>query len=497
MAVPVDAETRPVYECRVAGAPDLQVGSEFAGHRIDAVAGRGGMGVVYRATDLQLDRPVALKLIAGELAQDEAFRGRFKRESKLAASIRHPNVITVYRAGEEAGLLYITMDYIEGTDFREMLAQRGRLEPQVAATYIAQIAGALDAAHAGGLVHRDVKPANVLIARDAGAGPHVYLTDFGLAKHISSESGVTETGMIVGTLDYIAPEQLHGGPLDARTDVYALGCMVYQAVTGRVPYPRDTGPAKIWAHMNAPPPSVREAAPDVPAPFDDIVRRAMAKDPNDRYLSAGDVGRAVLAAAEGQRSTAADRTVAVGDAAPPTEVARRPSVPTVVAEPASRARRSRAPLFAGAAALALALVAAALLILAGGGDGDGTERATNTGQGASATAAPSAEQEIRRVVEEFSTSSDPVVCDLGTQAFHERTWGGSGANAIEACQTELPRITRSGEVSIQSLTVNGSSATADVIFGDGEEGVYTLIETQEGWRLNEYVRTRDGSNTGR
>jgi hypothetical protein len=493
----LDAQARRRYEWRVAGAADLQIGSEFAGHRIDAVAGRGGMGVVYRATDLLLERTVALKLIAGDMAQDQGFRERFKRESKLAASIRHPNVITIYRTGEEAGLLYITMDFIEGTDFREMLAQRGRLEPRLAATHIAQVAAALDAAHGRGLVHRDVKPANVLIARDGAADPHVYLTDFGLAKQVSSASGVTATGMIVGTLDYIAPEQLLGGPLDARADIYALGCLTYQTITGRVPYPRDTQPAKMWAHMNEPPPSVLDAAPDVPARFDDIVRRAMAKDPNDRYPSAGDLGRAVLAAAAGQGSTPAERTVAVGNAAAgPTEVAQGQSASTVAAEPARAGRRSRVPLIAGVAALALALVVAAVLVLAGGDDGNENEPVSKTGQSGSPSAAAPAEQEIRRVVEEFSTSSDPEVCDLGTQAFHEQVWGGSGTNAIAACRTQLPKIKRSGQVSIRSLELSGNSASAEVTFGDGEEGEYTLIETQDGWRLNGYVVTKAGSNTG-
>ena len=454
------------------------------------------MGVVYRATDLLLERIVALKLIAAELAHDQGFRERFKRESKLAASIRHANVITIYRTGEEAGLLYITMDFIEGTDFGKILAQRGRLEPRLAATHIAQVAAALDAAHARGLVHRDVKPANVLIADDGAADPHVYLTDFGLAKQASSASEVTETGMIVGTLDYMAPEQLQGGSLDARADVYALGCLTYQAITGRVPYPRETQPAKIWAHMNDPPPSVLDAAPDVPAPFDDIVRRAMAKDPNDRYPSAGDLGRAVLAAAEGQGPMAAERSVAVGDAAArPADAAQGRSAAAVAAEPVGAGRRSLGPLIAGVAALALALVVAVVLVLAGGDDGNDPEPVSNTGESESAGATQPAEQEIRRVVEEFSTSSDPAVCELGTQAFHERVWGGDGPGASSACRRELPQLKRSGQVSIQSLKLSGSSASAEVVFGDGEEGEYTLVETQDGWRLNDYMLTKEGSNT--
>src|SRR4051812_17594322 len=214
---------------------DRPEATEIAGYRIDSVAGRGGMGIVYRATDVHLERQVALKVISGELAEDEDFRRRFKRESRLAASLRHPNVVTVFAAGEQAGLLYIAMDYIEGTDLKALLTGRGgALDLPLATEVIKQVASALDAAHAKALVHRDVKPANVLIAIVDG-GHNAYLTDFGLTKDMSSESGMTKTGMFLGTLDYAAPEQIEGRPLDARTDVYALGCMLYELLTGRVP----------------------------------------------------------------------------------------------------------------------------------------------------------------------------------------------------------------------------------------------------------------------
>jgi hypothetical protein len=289
----------------------VEIGSDFAGHRIDAVAGRGGMGVVYVATHLALQRRVALKLIAPELAADEAFRQRFKQESMTAASIDHPNVIPIYHAGEEGGKLYITMRYVEGTDLREMISSQGKIAPATAARIISEVASALDAAHARGLVHRDVKPANVLM----GESGQAYLTDFGLTKHAGSQSGLTKTGMFVGTLDYIAPEQLQGGEVDARVDVYALGCVLYQALTGNVPYPRDSEPAKIWAHMQEPPPSVTSTA-DVPRQFEDVIQRAMAKQPEHRYPSAGDLGRAALAAAESRGVSGGERSVATGDAAP-------------------------------------------------------------------------------------------------------------------------------------------------------------------------------------
>ena len=251
------------------------------------------MGIVYRARDLTLDRVVAFKLIAPEFATEPDFRARFKRESRQAASIRHPNVISIYSAGEEGDLLFITMDYVEGTDLKNFVGIRGRLDPKLAADLVSQVASGLEAAHARGLVHRDVKPANVLIENQR----HAYLTDFGLTKRAAAGSALTRTGLIVGTTDYLAPEQIQGDKLDARGDVYALGCVLYEALTGFVPYPRDTGAATMWAHMSEPPPSVLERAPDVPVEYDVVVSRAMAKDPNQRFTSAEALGRALQSAA--------------------------------------------------------------------------------------------------------------------------------------------------------------------------------------------------------
>ena len=346
---------------------ELSVGDELAGYRVEAIAGRGGMGVVYRATDLTLDRPVALKLITDELAQDDAFRERFKRESRLAASIRHPNVITVFRAGEESGHLFIAMDYIEGTDLKTLIAERGRLAPQEAAQIVWQVGQALDAAHAKTLVHRDVKPANVLIADENGAA-HAYLTDFGLTKDVSSESGMTKTGVVVGTIDYMAPEQVAGTPIDARADIYSLGCVLFEALTGSVPYPRDSAVAKMYAHTHEPPPSLTESALDMPDALDGVVARAMAKQREERYLSAGDLGQAAMASADGRQIELSERSVAVGAAAlregtedQPTKV-RTGGTTSAQAPP----RRFRGRLALGAAALLAALVAAAVLLLAGG-----------------------------------------------------------------------------------------------------------------------------------
>src|SRR3954466_7202419 len=288
---------------------DLTPGTEFAGCRIEALLGTGGMGVIYRATELRLGRPVALKLISADGASDPAIRERFEREARLTAAIDHPNVIPVYGAGEQDGHLYLVMRYVPGTDLHALLRREGRLPPQDAARIVAQVADALDAAHAAGLVHRDVKPANVLIA-----GEHVYLSDFGITRTQDADTRITESGGWIGTVDFRAPEHLRGEPTDARSDVYALGCVLYATLTGNPPFRRPTVPAVIAAHLAAPPPPPSET-PGVPGEFDAVAARALAKDPADRFSSAGDLGRAALAAAAGEPVTEELGSVARGDAA--------------------------------------------------------------------------------------------------------------------------------------------------------------------------------------
>jgi predicted Ser/Thr protein kinase len=270
------------------------------------------MGVVYKATQVGLDRAVALKVITPEFAHDEEFRARFARESKLAASIEHPNVIPVYEAGEHDGTLFLAMRFVDGTDLKSLLTREGRLEPIRAARFVAQIAHALDAAHAAGLVHRDVKPANALLA----AQDHVYLTDFGLTKRAASGSAMTKTGQMVGTVDYVAPEQVEGGSVDARADVYSLACVYYHLLTGQVPFDKPSEMAKLYAHVHEAPPRVSEVVPGTPGAIDDVIWRGMAKEPTKRYLSAGDLGRAAVAAAEHKPIAEPERSVARGEAAP-------------------------------------------------------------------------------------------------------------------------------------------------------------------------------------
>jgi YVTN family beta-propeller protein len=356
---------------------DLRAGDVFAGHRITGVAGRGGMGVVYRAVQLDLDRPVALKLIAPQLAEDPSFRERFVRESRLAAAIDHPNVIPIYYTGEHEGALYIAMRYVEGSDLRTLVRAAGPIEPERAAYIVAQVARALDAAHERGIVHRDVKPANVLL----GAHDHVYLTDFGLTKRMTSQSGQTHAGGWVGTLGFVAPEQIRGERADARADIYALGCVLFHVLAGGPPYQRESDEATLWAHLHDDPPSLRTSVPDAPPALQAVIDRALAKDPDDRWQSAGDLGRAALAAVGREEAPRGERVVARGAAAPvDDETAASPDqAPTILTEPAAPRRGARRRVWAWALAaipvLALAVVAA--VVLSSGG-GTGTSSATST-----------------------------------------------------------------------------------------------------------------------
>ncbi len=271
---------------------ELVPGSVVAGCRVEAVVGRGGMGVVYRATQLSLERMVALKAIAPELADDPTFRERFKRESRIAASIEHPNVIPVYEAGEGEGVLYLIMRYVEGTDLRALIDAEGRLSPERGTRIVAQVAAALAAAHRRDLIHRDVKPANVLIDA-SGERDHAYLTDFGIARNAAATSALTRTGSVIGTLDYLAPERIEDQRGDGRSDVYALGCVLFEALTGTLPYARDNDAAKMFAHLTAPVPSARALTPGVPEELDSLAMRAMAKDPAERFPTAGEMAQAL------------------------------------------------------------------------------------------------------------------------------------------------------------------------------------------------------------
>jgi serine/threonine-protein kinase len=257
---------------------------QIAGYRIEEVAGRGGMGVVYRAQHMHLGRTVALKLLNPELAASEEFRERFVREARAAAELEHPNIVPVYDAGEVEGRLYLAMKFIEGTDLARLLEDERRIGPERVMPLLEQLANALDVAHEHGLIHRDVKPANALLE-----GDRLYLTDFGLTRRVDSTRPLTATGRAVGTAAYLAPEQIRGEPLDRRVDVYALGCVMYQCLAGEPPYLRDTDMLIMWAHVGAEPPSLSAERPDLPATVDRVIKKALAKSRDDRHDSCGEL----------------------------------------------------------------------------------------------------------------------------------------------------------------------------------------------------------------
>ncbi len=274
---------------------DPRVGTEVAGYRIESMLGRGGMSVVYLAEDLRLKRRVALKLLAAGLAEDGSFRDRFLRESELAASIDHPNIIPIYEAGTAEDLLFIAMRYVDGRDLNERLHE-GRSDPAAAIGILVQLASALDAAHARGLVHRDVKPSNVLL--DTGARPdgsdHVYLADFGLTKRVSEGAQIGGDDHLLGTIDYVAPEQIAGEQIDVRADVYSLGCVFYECLVGKPPFRGDSDIAVVFAHLEKESPAPSAARPELPARLDAVIARALAKEPAQRYPSCREFAQAAL-----------------------------------------------------------------------------------------------------------------------------------------------------------------------------------------------------------
>ena len=392
----------------------LEPGSLFAGYRIDGILDRGGMGLVYKATDAELERTVALKIIAPEHTQNPDAVTRFKSEARLAASLEHPNIVPIHRGGDYQGVLYLAMRYVPGTNLRQVI-DRGQLGLDRVQRVVHSVASALDAAHERGLVHRDVKPANILIT---GEGPNeqIYLTDFGLTKKLGSPGSLTRTGAWVGTADYVAPEQIQGGAVDGRTDVYSLGCVLYEMLTGSVAYPKDNDMAKLWAHVQDPPPSPRLKRPELVEAFDDVVSRATAKDPNDRYAKTSDLADAVdRAVTEQSAAFGPDAVHATGAAgvAPSTDehdvfvsAPTRGSAPDAVdTEPpptpppggdgvgscpaASGGRRARTRLVAAVAGVVVVLGVLAAVLLIGDDGGSEDEASPSAVAGPVATKLPS------------------------------------------------------------------------------------------------------------
>jgi serine/threonine protein kinase len=421
------------------------VGSQIAGYRLEEQIGRGGMAVVFRAQDERLQRQVALKILSPALAADEAFRQRFIRESRSAAAVDDPHIIPVFEAGEADGTLFIAMRYVPGGDVGTLVRRLGPLPIARAAAIISAVASALDAAHAAGLVHRDVKPANMLMDSRPGRPDHVYLSDFGLTKGALSSAHLTETGHFLGTLDYCAPEQIQGGQVDARTDEYALACAAFELLAGEPPFPRDKSMAVLYAQLSASPPPLTSKRPGLPPTVDEVLLRALAKAPGDRYASCGQFADA-LRAAFGLQQYDAGHDSSPGPDHPPTEVARtgdpderlfgltadamRQQVPadtvSPMRPPGGPGRRRSGLIILGAVAIVTAGGVIAAMIFAGAsGHGPGRTSALGAARSSSPVVGRSARPASSRSSSP-GTSSPP---GPGTAAVHEivRTFSDPGA----------------------------------------------------------------------
>jgi serine/threonine-protein kinase len=416
--------------------PELPlVGTEFAGYRLRAVLGRGGMSIVYQAENPRLRNVIALKVLAPELATDQVFRTRFREESQIAASLLHPHVIPIHDFGSSDGLLYIAMRYVSGTDLRHLIADRGWLAPYEGVQLLEQAARALDAAHRRGLVHRDVKPGNLLISQDGDeADPdHVYLADFGITKYVGRRSGLTVAGTVLGTVHYVSPEQIQGRTVLGPADQYSLGCVLYECLTGRAPFEKNSNEAIMWAHVHefAAPPSLLRA--DLPPAIDEVFARVLAKEPGERY---GDC-REFIAAARGALDASPTRPrdrrppgIGAFHAAPvpvpvPVPAAAAPPpvpvpVPTVPVPGGGRGRaaRGRAPergrvrnvlSLLGVAVLAAGGTAAGLLISQGGNSAIGIHQAAE-----SSSPPPSTLFSVLDHTEQFTGMLRMSACAQGT-----------------------------------------------------------------------------------
>ena len=414
----------------------LESGGVVGGYRVESLLGRGGMAAVYLAEDGRLKRKVALKVLSLELAADEAFRRRFVDESERLASVDHPNIIPVYEAGQDSGHLFIAMRYVDSTDLKELIASEGHLSPERAISIVTQVAGALDAAAAKGLVHRDVKPANVLVAVGSGGdgSDHAYLSDFGLTKRTQETAGLTKTGFFMGTIDYVAPEQISGTGVDGRTDQYALACVLFHCLTGRTPYPRDDDAAVLYSHLSEPPPSVTEAVPSLPRAIDAVLAGGMAKEKDDRYASCLEFARAARSALldpSGETSVEPSATASPGtpSAPSPTVIA----APAPVEEPPPRRRGRRNAVVVGAVILALGLVAGGLALLGGG-------------------------ESRRTTLVALDANDGSTISTLRDEAFSEHLWGILSIEEGDLWQaTEdslVRRDDRSGEI-LDTLPIQG------------------------------------------
>jgi tRNA A-37 threonylcarbamoyl transferase component Bud32/streptogramin lyase len=425
---------------------DPRIGSELLGYRIEVLLGRGGMGVVYLAYDARLKRRVALKLVAPELSEDPGFRERFLAETELAASLEHPNVVPVYDAGEVDGQLYLAMRYVEGADLKTLLAREHVLPPRRALAICGQIADALDSAHARGLVHRDVKPSNVLLDADE----HVYLADFGLTRRIAEEDVRAGPGLSLGTPAYVSPEQIEGGDVDGRADVYSLACLVHELLTGETPFRGESELAVLWAHLQEEPPRASKRNATLPDAIDDVIARGLAKDPAERPSSCCelvDAARAALGLRE-----------------------------VVVV-------RDRRPVLLGAAAAALAIGAGAAAIVLGGRDG-----AENPATAVSDRTLVRLDPETREVAAAVDVGVGLKAVAVGGRTAWVYNVTEGTITAIDTETNEVERVSRISTVPGESSFWNGPLIAADaggawVVGSRGGEGMLTRVRPGNPYHL--------------
>ncbi len=406
---------------------ELAVGTRFAGYVIEAEIARGEMGIVYRARNMRLERIEALKVIAPRYAADAGFRARFRREAMHAVIADHSHVVRVYDADEHDGHLYMAMQFVDGVDLRKRLARDGALAPNVAVEITSQVASALDAAHANGLIHRDVKPSNILLA-EVSEVPDAYLSDFGVSRRLAMPSDLTQPGSVVGTPYYTAPEQHDGKASDHRSDVYSLGCVLFETLTGRHPFEGDSVTAVALAHLQQPVPSVTGIDDRLPPAFDRVLAKAMAKDPDERYQSAGQLAADAQAAAEG-KADSTDATLALPAPADPEPTLTLPAAPAparapardrratapVRSEPASRPRRKPRVLAGQLAALAACLAVAALARWGHSyiGYGHGTESLWDATRRGGDASSPLRAVDFRNVIALVALAFVLIACSLG------------------------------------------------------------------------------------
>jgi tRNA A-37 threonylcarbamoyl transferase component Bud32 len=466
---------------------DPRLGTELAGHQILAVIGRGGMAVVYLAEHLRLGRKVALKVLDPEMAEDEAFRERFIRESRIAAGLDHPNVVTVYDAGEADGVLYISMRYVEGTDLERQLRLQNRLDSPRTLSIVSQSAAALDTAHAEGLVHRDVKPANILLTRDRRTpADRVYLSDFGVTKRMHSGAGLTRTGQFVGTVDYVAPEQIQGKDVDGRADVYSLGCVLYRCLTGQVAFPRQTEVGTIYAHLEDAPPVPSAMWPELGPGIDEVVSRALAKSRDDRFATCHEL------------ALAADR--AIGSPTPAPEPATRvqAAVSPGARLRARHARRRRVTFISGVVVAGAAGLTIAALLLSSlfrsqpenGGPGQGSPSAPPAALRLTWNQFP----DIRRVLggdQNQSISGEAIVNGTIVAVGHDDRGGDRNAavwtssNATRWDRVSSAAFGGTGEQRIDGVAVLGEKVVAvglQAAGGDADPAVWTSGDDGATWQ---------------